>query len=62
MDATESTLMDTLQSPPFSLETAYTPTGDQPAAIDALVSNLRPACRAGALGVTDRAKRSPWPK
>ncbi|WP_092153037.1 excinuclease ABC subunit UvrB [Desulfovibrio legallii] len=49
--------MDTLQSPPFSLETAYTPTGDQPAAIDALVSNLEAGVPAQVLlGVTGSGK------
>ncbi len=49
--------MDTLSSPPFSLETAYTPTGDQPTAIDALTANLEAGVPAQVLlGVTGSGK------
>ena len=49
--------MDTLSSPPFSLETAFTPTGDQPTAIDALTANLEAGVPAQVLlGVTGSGK------
>lgn len=42
---------------PFSLETAYTPTGDQPTAIDALVDNLQAGVPSQVLlGVTGSGK------
>ncbi|MDD4700895.1 MAG: excinuclease ABC subunit UvrB [Desulfovibrio sp.] len=42
---------------PFSLETAYTPTGDQPTAIDELVSNIQAGVPAQVLlGVTGSGK------
>ncbi|WP_411330552.1 excinuclease ABC subunit UvrB [Desulfovibrio desulfuricans] len=49
--------MEDNQVIPFSLETAYTPTGDQPTAIDALVDNLQAGVPSQVLlGVTGSGK------
>ncbi|MGD9575799.1 excinuclease ABC subunit UvrB [uncultured Desulfovibrio sp.] len=49
--------MEDNQAIPFSLETAYTPTGDQPTAIDALVDNLQAGVPSQVLlGVTGSGK------
>ena len=49
--------MEDNQLIPFSLETAYTPTGDQPTAIDALVDNIEAGVPAQVLlGVTGSGK------
>ena len=49
--------MEDNQVIPFSLETAYTPTGDQPTAIDALVDNIEAGVPAQVLlGVTGSGK------
>ena len=49
--------MEDNQAIPFSLETAYTPTGDQPTAIDALVDNIQAGVPSQVLlGVTGSGK------
>ena len=49
--------MEDNQVIPFSLETAYTPTGDQPTAIDALVDNIQAGVPSQVLlGVTGSGK------
>lgn len=49
--------MEDLESSPFLLQTGYTPTGDQPAAIAALTENLRAGAPAQVLlGVTGSGK------
>ena len=50
-------MMEDKSAIPFSLETAYTPTGDQPTAIDELVSNIQAGVPAQVLlGVTGSGK------
>lgn len=50
-------MMEDKSSTPFSLETAYVPTGDQPTAIDELVSNIQAGVPAQVLlGVTGSGK------
>ena len=50
-------MMEDKSSTPFSLETSYVPTGDQPTAIDELVSNIQAGVPAQVLlGVTGSGK------
>ena len=50
-------MMEDKLNTPFSLETAYTPTGDQPGAINELVANLQAGVPAQVLlGVTGSGK------
>ena len=56
------TPMNTTETPLFKLRTEYVPTGDQPAAIEQLASNIEAGVRDQVLlGVTGSGKTSPWP-